>query len=59
MDGKSNETAKQDAAQTKIPERVTLSTQIIQGVLNYLQTRPFNEVATLINSIMSDHKPVE
>lgn len=35
-------------------ETITLSTQTVQQILNYLAVRPYNEVVNLINSIQSD-----
>ena len=35
-------------------EKITLSTQTVQQILNYLAMQPYNEVVTLINSIQSD-----
>lgn len=35
-------------------ESITLSTQTLQQILNYLATQPYNEVVTLINTIQVD-----
>lgn len=35
-------------------EKITLSTQTVQQILNYLAMQPYNEVVNLINSIQSD-----
>lgn len=37
----------------------TIETAVLQEVLNYLATRPFAEVAGLINKIQTSAKPVE
>lgn len=43
-------------AKTKLNymESITLSTQTLQQILNYLVTKPYNEVVTLINTIQVD-----
>ena len=45
--------------QTQAPERVTLSTDVLNGVLKVLADMPFSQVANVINSIQADAKPVE
>ena len=40
-------------------KEVKLPADVMQKTLDYLATRPFNEVAALIQAIMQDHKPVE
>jgi len=45
--------------ETQAPERVTLSTEVLNGVLKVLAEMPFSQVANVINSIQADAKPVE
>jgi len=45
--------------QTQAPERVTLSTEVLNGVLKILADLPFSQVANVINAIQADAKPVE
>ena len=44
-------------------EKISLSVELINGILNYLATKPFAEVAPLINKIQEEAKgqvaPVE
>ena len=44
-------------------EKVSLSVELVNGILNYLATKPFAEVAPLINKIQEEAKgqvaPVE
>jgi len=37
-------------------EQITLPTQLVQQIVNYLQTQPFNEVNGLIGAILR-HSP--
>jgi hypothetical protein len=37
-------------------EKVNLSTQLVNGILQYLGSRPFVEVANLINGIQEEAK---
>jgi hypothetical protein len=37
--------------------KIEISTNLVQRILNYLQTRPYAEVAGLISEIMQ-HQPV-
>ena len=45
--------------ETAAPERVTLSTEVLNGVLKVLADLPFSQVANVINAIQTDAKPVE
>jgi hypothetical protein len=40
-----------------MPKNLTLSTDLVNAVLQYLGTRPFQEVAQLINGIQSEAGP--
>ena len=37
-------------------EKVSLSVELVNGLLNYLATKPFAEVAPLINKIQEEAK---
>ena len=39
--------------------RHSIKTEILQKALNYLASRPFNEVNSLINEITSDAQPIK
>ena len=41
------------------PKEFVVSVELLQGILNYLSTQPFQEVNGLINDIQSKVKPVE
>ena len=45
--------------QTQAPERVSISTEVLNGVLKVLAEMPFSQVANVINAIQADAKPVE
>ena len=45
--------------ETAAPERVTLSTEVLNGVLKVLAAQPYSDVANVINAIQNDAKPVE
>jgi hypothetical protein len=36
-----------------------VSTTVLQNILNYLASRPYSEVATLIKELQEDAKPLE
>jgi len=40
-----------------MPKTLTLSTDLVNAVLQYLGTRPFQEVAQLINGLQSEAGP--
>jgi hypothetical protein len=40
-----------------MPKTLTLSTDLVNAVLQYLGSRPFQEVAQLINGIQSEAGP--
>ena len=40
-----------------MPKTLTLSTDLLNAVLQYLGTRPFQEVAQLINGLQSEAGP--
>ena len=40
-----------------MPENLTLSTNLVNAVLQYLGTRPFQEVAQLINGLQAEAGP--
>jgi hypothetical protein len=35
-------------------DKIALSTQLVQAIMNYLGTKPFNEVAQLIQSVQTE-----
>lgn len=37
--------------ENKVPEKLVIKTEVIQAVVSYLATRPFQEVSQLIDSI--------
>lgn len=43
----------------QVPERVSISTSILQEILNYLSNQRFSEVSTLIRAIEGDVTAVE
>jgi len=40
-----------------MPKTISLSTELVNAVLQYLGTRPFQEVNQLINGIQSEASP--
>lgn len=46
-----------DLRKITMPKTLTLSTDLINAVLQYLGTRPFQEVAQLINGLQSEAGP--
>jgi hypothetical protein len=46
-----------DSRKNIMPKTLTLSTDLVNAVLQYLGTRPFQEVAQLINGIQSEAGP--
>ena len=41
----------------KKPERITIDTEIMEGIIRYLMTKPFGEVNRLMKAIEQDMKP--
>lgn len=41
---------------TEQVQRISLPADVVQATLDYLATRPFREVANLINSIQTQHE---
>ena len=46
-----------DSRKITMPKTLILSTDLINAVLQYLGTRPFQEVAQLINGLQSEAGP--
>lgn len=46
-----------DLRKNTMPKTLTLSTDLINAVLQYLGSRPFQEVAQLINGLQSEAGP--
>jgi hypothetical protein len=46
-----------DSRKNIMPKTLTFSTDLINSVLQYLGTRPFQEVAQLINGLQSEAGP--
>jgi hypothetical protein len=40
-----------------MPEKISLSTNLVNGILNYLGSKPFAEVNQLIQAIQSEAAP--
>ena len=40
-----------------MPKTLTLSTELVNAVLQYLGSRPFQEVAQLLNGLLSEAGP--